>query len=306
MDIELLKTFMMVRELGHFGKTAKNFGITQSAVSLRIKQLEDEIDAPLFNRYRNNLQLTTAGERLVLYAEKIISEWEKAKIDISMRQQARRIVRFGASNGFCSILLKHSIGQIYKNVDNIILKAMTMVEENIRRNLREKGLDIAIMYEPMRDTMFTSVPFSSVELVLVSSQQNLTVEDVLNGRYVSIEWGSFFNTQFLEMSAMMSQPVIMASDCDFALQFILDHGGSAYLPYRLVESYLGKCLFRVDDAAVLDQPIYAIFPTTSVLNNEIKNMIEVLKEHSGAMLSTMEDVLGGPSPKENSPALAAV
>jgi DNA-binding transcriptional LysR family regulator len=108
------------------------------------------------------------------------------------------------------------------------------------------------------------------------------------------------------MSAMMSQPVIMASDCDFALQFILDHGGSAYLPYRLVESYLGKSLFRVDDAAVLDQPIYAIFPTTSVLNNEIKDMIEVLKEHSGAMLSTMEDVLGGPSSKENSPALAAV
>jgi DNA-binding transcriptional LysR family regulator len=306
MDIEILKTFMMVRELGHFGKTAKNFGVTQSAVSLRIKQLEDELGAPLFNRYRNNLQLTTAGERLVLYAEKIISEWEKAKIDITMRQQTRRIVRFGASNGFCSILLKNNIGPIYQNVDNIILKATTMVEDNVRRNLREKGLDIAIMYEPMRDTMFTSVPFSSVELVLVSSQQNLTVEDMLKGKYVSVEWGSFFNTQFLEMSSMMSQPVIMASDCDFALQFILDHGGSAYLPYSLVKEHLGKSLFRIDEAPVLDQPIYAIFPTASVLKNEITGMIQVLKENSGPMLSTMEDVLGGSSPKENSPALAAV
>ena len=65
MDIELLKTFLELSRTRHFGRAAENLFISQSAVSARIRQLEDSIGAPLFTRDRNNIQLTSAGERFL-------------------------------------------------------------------------------------------------------------------------------------------------------------------------------------------------------------------------------------------------
>lgn len=291
MDTELLKTFLIVRELGHFGKAAETLKITQSAVSLRIKHLEDELDAPLFFRYRNNLQLTDPGERFILYAEKILKEWDNAKLDITMRKQNRKIIRFGATNGFCSILLKHCMKPIYQNNRDITLKVFSQDEESLRSRLREKRIDLVLLYEALKDQDFVSTPVSNVELALVSTTRGMTQEQVLQGDYVAVEWGSFFNTRFLELSSQMPSPVLQVTKCDFALQFILDNGGSAYLPYRLVEPYLGTSLHLVDDAQILNQPIYAIHARSSPLKNDIEAITSILVENSRPVFSSLDDVM---------------
>lgn len=304
MDIDLLRTFLLVREIGHFGKTAEILKITQSAVSLRVKHLEDQLGAPLFNRYRNNLQLTETGERFVLYAEKILTEWEKAKLDVGLRKQSRKVIRFGATNGFCNILLKTCVAPIYDSISQVMLKVISQDEESLRARLRDKRIDIALLYETLRDTEFHSVPVSSIELVLVSTTPGLTMEKVLEGDYVNVEWGSFFNTRFLELSSRMPNPVLQATESPFALQFILDHGGSAYLPYRLVEKFLGSTLHRVDDAPVLDQPIYAIYAKASGFRADIETIVKVLTEHARPTFSSLDDVVTNFQPVVDTPRLS--
>jgi DNA-binding transcriptional LysR family regulator len=73
MDIDLLKTFLEVNRTRHFGRAAENLFLTQSAVSARVRQLEDTIGVPLFTRTRNDIQLTPAGTRLLKYAESILN-----------------------------------------------------------------------------------------------------------------------------------------------------------------------------------------------------------------------------------------
>ena len=305
MDIDLLKTFLMVKDLGHFGKTAKILNVTQSAVSLRIKSLEDQLQSPLFNRYRNNLQLTETGERFVLYAEKIITEWEKAKLDIGLRKQNRKNIRLGVCNGFCSNLLKSCIGAVYENSSGITLKVSTQDEATLRGKLREKRMDLVLLYEAFRDQDFVSVPVSSIELVLVSTEPGMTLEKMLAGEYVTVEWGSFFNTRFLELSSKMPNPVFQSTESEFALQFILDHGGSAYLPYRLVENHLEGKLHRIENAPVLDQPIYAIYPAASHYRQEMESIIDVLKENARPVFSSPEDVVNTSQPPEEGALLTA-
>ena len=72
MDTELLKTFLEVRKTRHFGRAAQNLYITQAAVSARIKQLEESLGATLFIRKRNNIQLSSEGERLVPHAQMML------------------------------------------------------------------------------------------------------------------------------------------------------------------------------------------------------------------------------------------
>ena len=84
MDISLLKSFIEVYRSKHFGRAANNLFISQSAVSARIKQLEDELGTRLFTRDRNNIELTTAGKKFLIYAENILNTWNRAKQEISI------------------------------------------------------------------------------------------------------------------------------------------------------------------------------------------------------------------------------
>lgn len=66
MDTELLKTFLEVSRTRHFGRAAEALYLTQSAVSFRIRQLENQLGVNLFTRHRNNIRLTTAGKATAL------------------------------------------------------------------------------------------------------------------------------------------------------------------------------------------------------------------------------------------------
>lgn len=77
MDTDLLKTFLEVNRTRHFGKAAENLYLTQSAVSARIRLLEQQVGMQLFTRARNNVQLTSAGEKLIRHAENILTTWNR-------------------------------------------------------------------------------------------------------------------------------------------------------------------------------------------------------------------------------------
>lgn len=82
MDTELLKTFLEVSRTRHFGRAAEALYLTQSAVSFRIRQLENQLGVNLFTRHRNNIRLTTAGEKLLPYAETLMNTWQAARKEV--------------------------------------------------------------------------------------------------------------------------------------------------------------------------------------------------------------------------------
>ncbi|MEW7001368.1 LysR family transcriptional regulator [Serratia ureilytica] len=62
MNFRHIQAFLALVEEKHFGKAAKRIHITQSAFSMQIKALEEEIGAPLFIRNNRNVELTEVGE----------------------------------------------------------------------------------------------------------------------------------------------------------------------------------------------------------------------------------------------------
>ncbi|MCG8619796.1 MAG: LysR family transcriptional regulator, partial [Desulfobacterales bacterium] len=70
MNIDQLKTYIAVVETRSFTKAAKTVNLTQSAVSLQIKRLEDELGVSLLTRVAKKVNLTAPGKDLLAYAEK--------------------------------------------------------------------------------------------------------------------------------------------------------------------------------------------------------------------------------------------
>ena len=65
-------TFVRIAEVKNFSKSAEILGYSQSAVTMQIKQLEEELKAQLFERIGKQVKLTQAGERLLPHALEIL------------------------------------------------------------------------------------------------------------------------------------------------------------------------------------------------------------------------------------------
>lgn len=104
MDTELLKTFLEVSRTRHFGRAAEALYLTQSAVSFRIRQLENQLGVNLFTRHRNNIRLTTAGEKLLPYAETLMNTWQAARKEVAHTSRHNEF-SIGASASLWSVCL---------------------------------------------------------------------------------------------------------------------------------------------------------------------------------------------------------
>lgn len=78
MDLKDLRTFVAVSEAGGFRRAADYIGIEQSALSRRVRNLEDELGVSLFERHRGGVRLTRAGERFKQDVRAVLASLEVA------------------------------------------------------------------------------------------------------------------------------------------------------------------------------------------------------------------------------------
>ena len=78
MEIRQLKAFLAIAETKTFTAGARRVNVTQAAISMQIRQLEDEVGIPLFIRTPRRVILTEAGERLLDRARRILREHDTA------------------------------------------------------------------------------------------------------------------------------------------------------------------------------------------------------------------------------------
>jgi DNA-binding transcriptional LysR family regulator len=83
MELRNLKTFKMVAGLLSFQRAAQALNYAQSTVSAQVRALEDELGVPLFERLGRAILLTEAGERLLPYAEKLLSLAEETRAEVA-------------------------------------------------------------------------------------------------------------------------------------------------------------------------------------------------------------------------------
>lgn len=104
LPMECLRSLVTVAEVRGFTQAGKLLGRTQPAISLQIKRLEELIEAPLFNRGAPQLELTASGERMLRYAQQILTLNDEALAELARPTMSGRI-RCGIPSEYATILL---------------------------------------------------------------------------------------------------------------------------------------------------------------------------------------------------------
>lgn len=277
MDIETLETFVEVTRTRHFARAADSLFVTQAAVSARIAQLENKVGARLFSRARNNIQLTAAGHRLFPHAEAILGAWNRALVEVSGPDDAT-LLTIGCLPSIGEMFLDQIL-DYYRGVEGVLIQVEQLNSVIIISRVREQSLSLGLVYEPPRARDLESRHVADLELVMVSSEPQISVEEVVD--YIYVDWGtSFAVSHELELPVTLA-PVMRVDTPEPAFRSVLSSGGTAYLPRRLVSSELSAGrLHMVAGAPVL---IRSVFLTRSLLGGEqdeiakaVDNVVELL------------------------------
>jgi DNA-binding transcriptional LysR family regulator len=273
MDVGLLNAFLEVHRLRHFGHAAKNLFISQSAISARIKQLEDELGVRLFTRDRNNIELTPAGRKFLFYAENILNTWNRAKQDIAIPEGVDLLLSVAAVASIWDIFLGSWLNWVHKNNSTIALQASVMPSDSLMRSLLDDTLDMGFVFDPPKTPRLMVRELMPVPLILVSSEPGMTAAEAVSNNYVFVDWGTSFGMIHAQQYPDLPPPVLRAGVGRLALGFIEECGGSAYLPEAMVSDCINVSLYRVDDAPVINKDAYVVYSQTSVKKDTIEAVL---------------------------------
>lgn len=264
MDIDLLKTFLEVYRTRHFGRTAENLYLTQSAVSARIRLLEETLGAPLFTRTRNDIQLTPAGSRLLKYAESILNAWNRARQDAALGEEDKISLAIGGAFSLWDILLQDWTHRLYRELPRVALQAEAHGAEGLIRRLLDGALDIGFMFEPPQMAELLAREVTLIKLIMVADRPNLTAREAVGNGYIMTDWGTSFAIAHARHFPDMPPPAVRMELGHMALAFILHNGGCTYLAEQMVSEHLqsGR-LHRVNDAPMIDRQVYVVYPLAS-------------------------------------------
>ena len=273
MDIELLRTFLEVSRTRHFGQTAEILHLTQSAVSARIKTLENMLGIRLFDRLNRDIRLTPEGHRLVHYANGIIAHWRKARQDVSSGAAVAQL-SVGGSVRLWDIFLQEWLHQVRSEKPEMALIAEMQSPEILTRKLLDGILDLAFMLEPPQLEVLNIEEIYTLNLILVSDHPGLSIDEALDKRYLMVDWGLGHALTHRRLFPDAPEPLIRLGTASMALSHIHSLGGSAYLPEVAVEAQLESGLFhRVEDAPMIIHGVHAVYPVRSHRLDLVKEVL---------------------------------
>ncbi|EHS7369489.1 HTH-type transcriptional regulator HdfR [Salmonella enterica] len=255
-DTELLKTFLEVSRTRHFGRAAEALYLTQSAVSFRIRQLENQLGVNLFTRHRNNIRLTTAGEKLLPYAETLMNTWQAARKEVAHTSRHNEF-SIGASASLWECMLNAWLGRLYQLQEpqsGQQFEARIAQRQSLVKQLHERQLDLLITTEAPKMDEFSSQLLGHFTLALYCSSPARKKSEL---NYLRLEWGPDFQQHETGLIAADEVPVLTTSSAELARQQLSALNGCSWLPVNWANEKGG--LHTVADSATLSRPLYAIW-----------------------------------------------
>jgi DNA-binding transcriptional LysR family regulator len=283
MDLALIKTFLEVASTGSFASASERLFVTQSAVSLRVQRLEDQLGRPLFTRSKAGAELTAAGKEFESYAQALLRNWEQARQQVQIPAGFARSLTVGAQMSLWPRLGFRWIDQMRESLPDLSLRAELGMPTALTHLMTEGVMQISLTYAPTLRPGLSVEKVLNDELVLVATWPGATIAD-LEGRYVYVDWGAdFLHFHELHLPTLSNPGLTMAMGA-LAARYILNRGLSAYLPARYVKRYFDEGrLF-----AVVDAPSYA-YPVWSVWRDDLEeDLADVARETLMRVAETAE------------------
>ena len=224
MDITQAKTFLEIADTGSFIAAAGRLNVTQTAVSARVRALEEQLGRRLFVRNKSGARLTPAGERFMRHARTLVQVWDRARTQVALPQGHTDIVSVGAEISLWNPILVDWLVWMKREAPDIALRAEVDVPARLLDSVHSGALDLAVLYDPpTQGTGMVVELLHEEKLVLVTGTGAGSATD-----YVAIDWGPSFQASHQAAFPQLPTPGVAVSYGPLALAYLMRAGGTGY------------------------------------------------------------------------------
>lgn len=187
MEFKDLEIFQMVAEKGTITEVAKELNYVQSNITSRIQKLEAELNTPLFHRHRRGMTLTPEGKKLLTYSSKILMLTQEMKKVVQNQSEPSGKLEIGTVETVYH--LPKILTSYIKKYPNVELSLFTGVTETLEEDVLNHKLDGAFVTKSKFHPDLEIYEVFEEELVLISNQQELSLEKLENKPFLCFSTG---------------------------------------------------------------------------------------------------------------------
>ncbi|MBR8176206.1 LysR family transcriptional regulator [Burkholderia ambifaria] len=147
LEIDLLRSFVVIAEVRSLSRAAARVGRTQSALSQQMRRLEESVDQPLFQRTGRGVVLTHPGERLLVHAHRILRQHDEAMADLCGTGLSGTI-RFGCPDDYAQVWLPSLLRQFSSQHPQAIVEVVCGPTPRLVEQLEKRAVDLAMISVP--------------------------------------------------------------------------------------------------------------------------------------------------------------
>ena len=270
MNIENMRAFLEINSTGSFQEAAERLHITQSAISARIKHLEERLNQRLYLRKRSGVELTDAGRRFTRHAQYCVQSWERAQQEIALPVEIDNLVSLGVHLYFWDRVVQRWSIWMNQNAPQFASRIYSDFSDRLISKLRDGTLDLALVFEVRQAANVLIDEFSSEKLVLVSTEPRSLNKGWTPG-YIMVDRGENFMSEHSAAFPDSPPPRLIISSEAVALNHILQHGGSGYFLESDIVDYV-KCgrLVHVNESPTFRRKSYLAYRKDSDIPESIE------------------------------------
>ncbi|MFV3131358.1 LysR substrate-binding domain-containing protein [Niveispirillum sp. KHB5.9] len=243
MTLKQLRYFDALARLGHFGRAADDCAISQPALSMQIKELEEVLGAPLFERGPRQIWLTGFGEEFATRVRDILrSVDELGDLGRAARDRLAGRLRIGVIPTVAPYLLPAIIGDLTRQNADLDIHVRETVTPRLLHELLEGRLDTAVVALPVSEPSLTEVALFEENFVLVRPAEEegkpVPGPDALREmRLLLLEEGHCFRDQalsFCNMHSALPRELLDGSSLSTLVQMVGSGIGVTLIPEMAV------------------------------------------------------------------------
>ena len=281
MTLRHLEIFLEVANLGSMTKAADKLNMSQPAISMTIRELEDYYNTKLFDRMNRRLYLTHEGETLKSYSESIMHKYHEVYALLNEHNLSTQF-NIGVNISLGETLLS-SIIQTLNQIEQIDYRVTVENNQSIITKIENNQLDFALVDQLSDSSNIQYLPYMKDEMeIVVKKGYNYHIkqlDDLLKYPLLLREKGSGNRSCVdivFDVYDLKADPFVESSS-DLAILNLVKNGlGIAILPSKLIESYGDDLeVIHLKDIHFI-RHFYIIYSTKKYLTSVILKTIEHL------------------------------
>ncbi len=250
MDLHTLEIFQAVAKLGSISQAARKLQYAQSNITMKIQQLESDLQTTLFYRHNRGTALTAKGSILLAYTEKIFDLIEETKSVMSDDQTPKGPLMIGSMETTAAVRLPNLLAKYHKDFPDVDLTLKTgSTEQNIQGVLQYE-LDGAFVAGPIEHPELNEKDLIDEELVIITDTIHPPIssfKDIQTRTLLVFHAGCSYREkleQWLQQEKVIPNKIMEFGTLDAIIGCVAAGLGISMLPQSVVSKHVQDGILR--------------------------------------------------------------